>query len=141
MSDRTENIEHPGIIDRIEDKRVWVSIQPRSACGNCHSKSYCGMAEVAEKIVEVQTPGNGKTYQTGQHVIISLKKSLGYRALLLGYLFPFLILMLSLILLISVTRNEALAAITSILLMVPYYLLLYINREKIKSSFRFYIKY
>jgi len=53
MSDRTENIEHPGIVDRIEGKRVWVSIQPQSACGNCQSKSYCGMAEVAEKIVEV----------------------------------------------------------------------------------------
>lgn len=141
MSDRTENIEHPGIIDRIEGKRVWVSIQPQSACGNCHSKSYCGMAEVAEKIVEVQPPDNGKTYQIGQHVIISLKKSLGYRALFLGYLIPFFILLLSLILLISVTGNEALAAITSIFLMIPYYLILYINREKIKSSFRFYIKY
>ncbi len=140
MSDRRENIEHPGIIDRIEGKRVWVSIQPQSACGNCHSKSYCGMAEVAEKIVEVQPPENDKTYQPGQHVIISLKKSLGYRALFLGYLFPFLILMLSLIVLISVTGNEALAAITSILLMVPYYLVLYVNRQKIKTSFRFYIK-
>lgn len=141
MSDRRENIEHPGIIDRIEGKRVWVSIQPQSACGNCHSKSYCGMAEVAEKIIEVQPPENDKAYQPGQHVIISLKKSLGYRALFLGYLFPFLILMLSLIVLISVTGNEALAAITSILLMVPYYLVLYVNREKIKTSFRFYIKY
>jgi sigma-E factor negative regulatory protein RseC len=141
MSDRRENIEHPGIIDRIEGKRVWVCIQPQSACGNCHSKSYCGMAEVAEKIVEVQPPDNEEIYQPGQHVVISLKKSLGYRALFLGYLFPFLILMLSLIVLISVTGNEALAAITSILLMVPYYLVLFLNREKIKSSFRFYIKY
>lgn len=140
MSDRRENIEHPGIIDRIEGKRVWVSIQPQSACGNCHSKSYCGMAEVAEKIVEVQPPDNEEIYQPGQHVVISLKKSLGYRALFLGYLFPFLILMLSLIVLISVTGNEALAAITSILLMVPYYLVLFLNKEKIKSSFRFYIK-
>jgi sigma-E factor negative regulatory protein RseC len=99
------------------------------------------MAEVAEKIVEVQPPDNEEIYQPGQHVVISLKKSLGYRALFLGYLFPFLILMLSLIVLISVTGNEALAAITSILLMIPYYLVLFLNREKIKSSFRFYIKY
>jgi positive regulator of sigma E activity len=140
MSDRRENIEHPGIIDRIEGKRVWVSIMPQSACGNCHSKSYCGMAEVAEKIVEVQPPAPGTKLEKGQQVIISLKKSLGYRALFLGYLFPFVILMFSLILLLSITGNEALSAITSILLMVPYYLILYSRRDKIKASFRFFIK-
>ncbi len=140
MSDRSENIEHPGIIDRIEGKRVWVSIQPQSACGNCHSKSYCGMAEVAEKIVEVQPPAPGTTLEKDQHVIISLKKSLGYRALFLGYLLPFVILLLSLIILISITGNEALSALTAIMLMVPYYLILYINRDKIKASFRFFIK-
>ena len=140
MSDRRENIEHPGIIVRIEGKRVWVSIQPQSACGNCQSKSYCGMAEVAEKIVEVQPPSLGKTLEKGQHVIISLKKSLGYRALILGYLLPFLILLSSLILLLAFTGSETLSALTSILLMVPYYLILYVNKDKIKASFRFFIK-
>ena len=140
MSDRRENIEHPGIIDRIDGKRVWVSIQPQSACGNCHSKSYCGMAEVAEKIVEVQSPAPGTKLEKGQHVIISLKKSLGYRALILGYLLPFVILLLSLIILLSITGNEALSALTAIMLMVPYYLILYHNRDKIKASFRFFIK-
>ncbi|MBW6478552.1 MAG: SoxR reducing system RseC family protein [Bacteroidales bacterium] len=141
MSDRRENIEHPGIVDRIDGKRVWVSIQPQSACGNCHSKSYCGMAEVAEKIVEVQSPAPGITLEQGQHVIISLKKSLGYRALVMGYLLPFVILLLSLIILLSITGNEALAALASILLMVPYYLILYSKRDKIKASFRFFIKH
>ncbi|TVQ92469.1 MAG: Fis family transcriptional regulator [Bacteroidetes bacterium] len=141
MSDRRQNIEHPGIINRIEGNRIWVSIQPQSACGNCHSKSYCGMAEVAEKIVEVQPPSADREFETGQHVMISLKRSLGYRALFLGYLLPFLILIISLIILLSVTENETISALTSILLMVPYYLILYINRDKIKASFRFYIKY
>jgi len=141
MSDRRQDIEHPGIIDRIEGNRIWVSIQPQSACGNCHSKSYCGMAEVAEKIVEVQPPSADREFEPGQHVMISLKKSLGYRALFLGYLLPFLILIISLIILLSVTENETISALTSILLMVPYYLILYVNRDKIKASFRFYIRY
>ena len=140
MSDRRENIEHPGIIDRIEGKRIWVSILPQSACGNCHSKSYCGMAEVAEKIVEVQPPPTGINLEMGQHVIISLKKSLGYRALFLGYLLPFLILLASLVIMLTIIGNEALSALVSIFLMVPYYLVLYFNKDKIKASFRFFIK-
>ena len=139
MSDRGENIEHPGIIEKFENGRLWVSIQPQSACGNCHSKSYCGMAEVAEKIVEVQPPV-GRSFKTGDPVTISLKKSLGYKALLLGYLLPFLILITSLILILVLTGSEALAALISIMLMAPYYLILYTRRDLIRSAFRFYIK-
>ncbi|TVQ16613.1 MAG: Fis family transcriptional regulator [Bacteroidetes bacterium] len=140
MRTSKENIEHPGIIDKIESNRIWVSIQPQSACGNCHSKSYCGMAEVAEKIVEVQNFHPDRKYEPGQEVTISLKKSLGYRALFLGYLLPFLLVLSTLILSLQLTQNEAFSALVSVLIIVPYYWLLYTKRELIKSSFRFYIK-
>ncbi len=140
MRTSKENIEHPGIIDKIESNRIWVSIQPRSACGNCHSKSYCGMAEVAEKIVEVQNFNSERKYEPGQQVIISLKKSLGYRALFLGYLLPFLLVITTLILSLELTGNEALSALLSLLIVIPYYSFLYFKRDLIKTSFRFYIK-
>lgn len=140
MPSAHDHIEHPGIIDKVEENRIWVAIQPQSACGNCHSKSYCGMAEVAEKIVEVQSPPKGKSYAQGQHVTIRLKKSLGYRALFLGYLLPFLLLISSLIITLGITRNEALSALIAIALMIPYYYILYLKKDQIKSSFRFFIK-
>ncbi len=140
MRTSKENIEHPGIIDKVESNRIWVSIQPQSACGNCHSKSYCGMAEVAEKIVEVQNFNTERKYEQGQQVTISLKKSLGYRALFLGYLLPFLLVLATLIVSLQLTRNEAHAALLSLLIVIPYYSFLYVKRDVIKSSFRFYIK-
>jgi len=51
-----------------------------------------------------------------------------------------MILLSSLILLLAITGSETLSALTSILLMVPYYLILYVNKDKIKASFRFFIK-
>ncbi len=141
MRTSKENIEHPGIIDKIESNRIWVSIQPQSACGNCHSKSYCGMAEVAEKIVEVQNFNAERKYEQGQQVTISLKKSLGYRALFLGYLLPFLLVLITLILSLQFTQNESLSALLSLMIVIPYYSILYAKRELIKSSFRFYIKH
>jgi sigma-E factor negative regulatory protein RseC len=140
MSNRHENIEHPGIIDRIEDNKVWVRIQSQSACGSCHSKSMCGMAEVADKVVEVDQHQNQKQYKTGDYVTVSLKKSSGYRALFLGYLLPFILVMATLIATFNLTGNEALAALLSLGITVPYYTLLYAKRDVIKSSFRFFIK-
>jgi len=134
-----ENIEHPGVIERIEGKKIWVSIMPQSACGNCHSKSYCGMAEMAEKIVEVASLDDKRTFDVGQKVMVQLRKSLGYKALLLGYLIPFLIILLTLIITLAISSNELFAALLSIFVVVPYYYILYLNREKIRTSFRFFI--
>ncbi len=135
-----ENIEHPGIIEKIENERIWVKIQPQSACGNCHSKSYCGMAESADKVIEVQNLQPGKIWQQGESVKIALRRSLGYRALFLGYLLPFLILIGSLIVTLTLQINEGLAAGISIFLLVPYYGMLYIKKDVIRSSFHFFIK-
>lgn len=135
-----ENIEHPGIIDKIENERIWVKIQPQSACGSCHSKSYCSMAESVDKVIEVQNEQSGKALKKGERVKIVLRRSLGYKALFLGYLLPFLILIFSLIITLSLHINEGLAAGISILLLVPYYSFLYAKRDAIRSSFHFFIK-
>ncbi len=139
METTHEQIEHPGIIEKTQGSRVWVSIMPQSACGSCHSKSYCGMAEVSEKIVEVQ-PDSRHSYVPGQEVTIALKKSLGYKALFLGYLLPFLLILATLMVSLAITNNEVWAAFISITITIPYYTVLYMKRKNIKNSFRFYIK-
>ena len=139
MQNTSKNIEHPGVVDRVEGRQAFVRILPQSACGSCHSKSYCSMSELIEKIVEVGLRDK-EQLGTGQQVTITLERSLGFRALLLGYLLPFTILLISLFIMVSLTGNEGLSALVSIALMAPYYALLYRFREKIRSRFRFRIK-
>ncbi|MBW6497769.1 MAG: SoxR reducing system RseC family protein [Bacteroidales bacterium] len=139
MQESIRNIEHPGIVDHVEGREAFVRIQPQSACGSCHSKSHCSMSEVSDKVVEVSlNPQEQLT--AGQPVTITLERSLGFRALFLGYMLPFLILLVSLFVLVSLTGNEGLSALIAIALMAPYYFLLYRFREKIRNKFRFRIK-
>lgn len=139
MQNTPKNIEHPGVVDRVEGRQAFVRIMPQSSCGSCHSKSYCSMSELSEKIVEVGLRDSDQL-QIGEQVTISLERSLGYRALLLGYLLPFAILIISLFSLVSLTGNEGFSALVSIAIMAPYYGLLYRFREKIRTKFRFRIK-
>ncbi len=97
------------------------------------------MAEISEKIVEVGLREN-ELLAPGQQVTVALERSLGFRALMLGYIIPFLILFIGLFVLVSLTGNEGLSALISIALMAPYYALLYFFRDKIRSRFRFRIK-
>lgn len=135
----TTQIEHKGIVKSIIGNELQVSIIVQSACAACTLKGSCSVSELEEKIVDVFVE-NPDTYKNGESVEVYYKQSLGFRALFLGYVLPFLILVISLIILMSVTQNELLSGIISLLLLVPYYLILYFSKDKIKQTFMFSIK-
>ena len=136
---RQGGIEHPGFIEKMDDNRVFVRIEATSACGNCQSASYCGMAEVQEKIVEVSAPAN-KEFKIGMPVVVSLNTELGFRALMLGYLIPFLIMVAGVVVVFIISSNEPLSALAGVSLLLPYYALLYVSRKRLKKRFRFQIR-
>ena len=133
-----ETITHPGVVEEVEDAKVFVKILSQSACSSCHAKGMCSVAEVEEKTVEVVS-AEGRNYKPGDHVTVRMEKSLGKKAVFLGYLLPFILLMATLILMISLTSNEGLSAIVSLLILGPYYLLLYLLKDRLSRQFRFRI--
>lgn len=135
---KASEIRHPGVVERIEGNTVIVRIESQAACGQCQAKSHCGMVESADKLIEIKhiKPDH---FATGQKVIVKLKQSLGYKALMLGYITPFLILIISLFAIALITGNEGLAAFIAVLLMAPYYALLYKYRNKLRKTFHFTI--
>ena len=139
MDNKLKNIEHPGIVEGIKNKRVLVRIQTRGACGDCKSKSYCGFYEMKDKIIEVATK-NADNYNPGENVTVALKESLGYKALLIGYLYPLILLVIVLASMILITSDELLSALAAVIVMVPYYVLVYYFRDKLRKTFNFYLK-
>ncbi len=139
MSEKLKNIEHTGTVEDISSDIVSVKIQPRTACGSCKSKLYCGLKDVDDKVIEITT-NKAKEYKIGQEVTITLKESLGYKALMIGYLIPLIILMVALIPMMLITNNEPLSALVAVSLMVPYYTIVYVKRNKLRKTFNFYIK-
>ena len=133
---KSSQIKHPGTVESVHGNTVVVRVESQAACGQCHAKSHCGMVESADKLIEVSHQ-NASEYKPGENVIITLKQSLGYRALLLGYIIPFLILLLALFAITLSTGREALAALVAVLLMIPYYVLLYRYRHKLRKTFHF----
>ncbi len=132
-------ITHPGIVERVEGQTVVVRIESQAACGHCQAKSHCGMVESADKLVEVEHP-QAWQFAPGTPVKESLKQSLGYKALFLGYILPFLIMLTVLFAVALTTGKEALAALVAVVLMVPYYALLYRFRHKLRKTFHFQVQ-
>ncbi len=134
-----DEIQHPGVIESVSEDKIEVNILAQSACSSCHAKGMCSVSEMENKIIEVnRTPDFN--YKVGDQVTVYMRKSLGPKAVLLGYFYPFLIVLLTLIVLISVTGNEGLSALIAFLLLVPYYFILYKMKDKLSKTFEFKIK-
>lgn len=131
-------IEHEGIIDHLEGDIAHVKIDSVSACAGCHAKGVCTAADQEQKYLDV--PLQGAAYKQGDKVLVQVARHLGFRAVLLGYVYPFLLLMLVLIILLSAGAPELRAGSMALLSILPYYLLLFLFRKRISKSFTFSIK-
>jgi sigma-E factor negative regulatory protein RseC len=132
-----DSISHPGVVENVRDGKVFVKILSKSACASCNAQSICSVAEMEEKIVEVRSGGG---YKLGEQVTLNMEKSLGTKAVMLGYVVPFLVLFIALIVTLEVTGNEGLSALISIGVLIPYYIILYLLRDKLSSKFVFRIE-
>jgi sigma-E factor negative regulatory protein RseC len=130
---------HPGIVEQLTDNTVFVKVLSMSACSTCHAKAMCNIAEVEEKIVEVKRDKE-RNFVQGQEVVVSMRKTLGGIAVFLGYVLPFLVMMGVLLLVLFVTGNEGMAGLVAMAVLVPYYWMLYIYRDKLKRTFSFKIQ-
>jgi sigma-E factor negative regulatory protein RseC len=125
-------------VEQVTGNVVIVRIIAESACSACHSKGMCTVVETQDKLVEVNQPA-GAHFKAGDRVKVALTRSQGNLAVLYGYLLPFLILIITL-LLASLFFEEMWAGIAALLILLPYYLVLYAFRGRFKKSFHFMIE-
>ncbi|MBA7550238.1 hypothetical protein ES705_42748 [subsurface metagenome] len=133
----SKEIKHPGVITSIVSSKIKVNITTFSACSSCGAKGICSISDVKDKIVEVPKTGD---FSVGQEVQVILHQTQGFKALYLGYIQPFIIVLLTLIITGSLTRNELLVGLFSLGSLALYYLVLYFYKEKIRNKFTFAIK-
>lgn len=133
----SSSIEHRGVIKKITPKTIQVSLLNVSGCAACHTKSTCSVSDVDNKIIDVIN--TGQELKKGEQVKIAFEKSLGPLALFIGYLMPFIFLMVVLTIMLSITNDEVLSGVTSIVSVGVYYLFLTLFRKKLKSTFTFRI--
>jgi sigma-E factor negative regulatory protein RseC len=136
-----EAIEHKGNIVEITNEKVVVRIISLSMCSSCHAKGACISHDSKEKDIEVRTK-EGLKYKIGEEVTVCLKQKLGAKAVLIGFILPFLVMFITALVFNKYVfpNNEALTALSAIISIIIYYFIIFKLRKKIDKGFSFYIK-
>lgn len=132
-----ECIEHDGIVANADERSVTVKIVSNSACSGCHAEGFCMVSDKKEK--DIIVPGK-YTVAPGDCVIVQMKKSMGYKALFIGYILPLLVFLVALILFAAFSVGEIYAGLGALVILIPYYLILWFFRKRIYNNFTFTIK-
>jgi len=134
---RDSEITHDGIVQSTDLKSVTVMLSPNVSCVGCSAARSCNPSGNDKKLVRVEGSYN---VNPGEKVIVSMKQSLGYSALFLGYLLPLISVVLTLVILLSLSFSELISGLISIAVLLPYYMLLFAFRKLIGRKFSFTLK-
>ena len=134
-----ETISHEGIVTKITDDELEIKILAQSACAACHAKSACGMGEQAEKILTVPRP-KGKDFAINQKVNVRMAIGQGNKAAVLAYLIPVALSLTAVFICLDLGLGEGLSVLIGIGSMIPYYIILYLFRDKLKQKFDYIVE-
>ena len=109
-----------------------------SACASCHAKSACGAADTKLYEVDARIP-QGDTFAVGEEVRVAVHTQQGYFAIFLGYVLPFLLLMLALVVTNLLGASELVMALGMLGMLAVYYFVLYLLRSRVSRRFSFTI--
>lgn len=132
-------VSHKGRIVRMTPQTTTVALLQHGACGSCHAAGLCGMAEVAEKAVELPTDPYA-SYGVGDEVEVVLKASMGMKAVWLAYCIPLLVLLAVILGLFALGIGEVVAGVAGLAAVGVYYLLLWLFRDRLRNEYVFTIK-
>lgn len=138
MTNESNIISHEGVVTKITDEELEIKILSQSACAACHAKSACGMGEQAEKILIVPRP-KSKDFALMQRVNVRMAIGQGNKAAVLAYLIPIILLLTVLFVCLGLGLSEGISALLSVVALIPYYIILYLRRDKLKQKFEYLI--
>ena len=130
-----ELIRHNGIVQAVDGENVRVEITQTSACAACKARSMCMSAESQQKIIDARM---AEPMQVGDKVEVMVHERLAWKAVLLAYILPFVV-MIAVIAILDFTTgwSEAVVGTLSLCAMALYYIGLGVFKHRLQKQFSF----
>ena len=123
MSQNNNQVCSQAVVKEVQDTYIIAEIVIQSACAACHAKGACGVSERKQEKLKIDLP-NPEIFTVGEVVSIEMKQTLGMKAVVIAYLFPFIVLALGLFVTYALTKQELVSVGVSFGLTAIYYFII-----------------
>ena len=133
-----ELIRHTGIVSGINGELAHVQIVQSSACSSCKAKSMCMSTESQQKEMDAVML---EPLQVGDRVEVEVREHLAWKAVLLAYVLPFIVMMSVIAVLDVLTGwDEAIVGTIALCSIALYYLVLSQFKHRLQKQFTFTVR-
>ena len=130
-----ELIRHTGIVLSTKENIAQVEIVQTSACAACKARTMCMSSESQQKVMDVVML---EPMNVGDHVEVQVRERLAWKAILLAYIMPFLVMMAVIAVLDMATDwSEAVIGTLSLCAIALYYIGLSVFKHRLQTQFTF----
>lgn len=130
-----ELIQHTGVVLSTSGTMAHVEIVQTSACSACKAKSMCMSAESQQKEMDVVMVG---PLEVGDKVEVTVRERLAWKAVMLAYILPFIVMIGVIIVLDFATEwSEAVVGTLSLCAIALYYIGLSFFKNRLQKQFVF----
>lgn len=139
MSQDHNQVCSQAVVKEVQDTYIIAEIVVQSACAACHAKGACGVSERKQEKLKIDLP-NPEIFTVGEVVSVEMKQNLGMKAVVIAYLFPFIVLALGLFVTYALTKQELISVGVSFGLTAIYYFIISKLKDKFEKEFVFTVK-
>ena len=130
-----EIIRHEGIVLSTSGELAHVEIVQTSACAACKARSMCMSSESQQKYIDAVML---EPMKTGDRVEVEVREHLAWRAVLLAYVLPVVVMLVVMVALTCLTPyNEAIVGSVSLASIALYYIVLGAFKGRLQKQFSF----
>ena len=130
-----ELIRHEGIVLSINGEKAHVQIVQTSACSACKARSMCMSSESQSKEMDAIML---EPMKIGDKVEVEVRERLAWKAVLLAYILPFIVMMgLIAVLDFATEWSEAVIGTLSLCGIALYYIGLSFFKDRLQKQFTF----
>lgn len=131
-----ELIRHTGVVTSVSGEFAHVQITQTSACSACKARSMCMSSESQQKEMDALIVGS--PVKVGDEVEVEVRERLAWKAVLLAYILPFVV-MLGIIagLDLATDWSEAVVGTLSLCGIAVYYIGLSFFKGRLQKQFVF----
>lgn len=127
------------MVESVGGDCIKVRIVQTSACVSCKVAGHCHASDKKDKTVDVYGVGMSGL-NVGDEVLVVASENTGWFAVALSFILPFIIVVTVLFAVLAVSGNELAAALSGLFSLVPYFVLLYFLRDRIRKRISFTIE-
>ena len=130
-----ELIRHEGIVLSINGEKAHVQIVQTSACSACKARSMCMSSESQSKEMDAIML---EPMKIGDKVEVEVRERLAWKAVLLAYILPFIVMLAIIAILDFATDwSEAVVGTFSLCGIALYYIGLSVFKNRLQKQFSF----